>query len=134
MPKQGLNCIYKGTEEYRKAIAKAFGVPKSYLGMPIRSKWRNVFVDEMNACQKDISELLNEENKMNKVYEGILVRVKDGEIHSEYTDNQDFVSYQIFVGANTQRARDKMVLAMSEEIETVVSEGFDWDIIVREFK
>lgn len=49
MPKQGLNCIYKGTEEYRKVVAK--------------KTWRDELDRALGECEKDILELTNEEKK-----------------------------------------------------------------------
>lgn len=64
---------------------------------------------------------------MNKVYEGILVRVKDGEI----TGPEDSL---IVVAKNAQRARDLLIREFATQITTVEGEESDWDIIVREFK
>jgi len=95
---------------------------------------KEMWVDEMNECEKDVYDLINriknEENKMNKVYEGILVKVEDGEITSVLR----FLVNNANVATSPQRARDLFIRSYHNEIDDLEREGFDWDIIVREFK
>jgi hypothetical protein len=74
------------------------------------------------------------ENKMNKVYEGILVKVEDGEITGLHIAPDGTCSTTVELAKSPQRARDLMVRSLSEEITEVELNGYDWDIIVREFK
>ena len=67
------------------------------------------------------------ENKMNKVYEGILVKVEDGEMTDAY-------SVETTLAGSPQRARDNFVREFGDTITDLEDNGFDWDIIVREFK
>tara|TARA_R110000868_G_scaffold67058_2_gene199428 strand:+ start:647 stop:1210 length:564 start_codon:yes stop_codon:yes gene_type:complete len=74
------------------------------------------------------------ENKMNKVYEGILVKVEDGEITGLHLDSDGLYSTDGQAASSPQRARDLMIRSFSDEISELEENGFDWDIIVREFK
>ncbi len=69
----------------------------------------------------------NKETKMNKVYEGILVKVEDGEMTDAY-------SVETTLAGSPQRARDNFVREFGDTITDLEDNGFDWDIIVREFK
>lgn len=65
---------------------------------------------------------------MNKVYEGIFVRAKDGDI----TDVADRDTRR--PAASPQRARDQFVRDFRIEIDLAEADGDEWDIIVREWK